>query len=266
MRNGIGSLKRLAFDAARGVGLDLKLERDSRFKIRGLSARWDDGEPNITRGLIAEHSIGGTIVRFFVRDEADFIQKCHVQGRWYEADDLEQLKRFYSGGTFVDIGANVGNHTLYAALVLDAPRVVSFEPNPPAFAICRYNVLLNDLSDRVVLRDFGLASAPSMANVARSPEHNLGATQLSHADGGTLRLVRGDDALADEAPALIKIDVEALELDVIEGIRGTLARHRPAVFVEVDPHNRARFLEMLDGLDYAVAAELANSNFVILPR
>ncbi|HEY0444814.1 MAG TPA: FkbM family methyltransferase, partial [Allosphingosinicella sp.] len=132
--------------------------------------------------------------------------------------------------------------------------------------ICRYNVLLNGLSDRVVLRDVGLASAPSMANVARSPEHNLGATQLSHAAGGTLRLMRGDDALADEAPALIKIDVEALELDVIEGIRGTLARHKPAVFVEVDPHNRARFLEMLDGLDYAVAAELANSNFVILPR
>ncbi len=52
------------------------------------------------------------------------------------------------GGTFVDIGANIGYYTVLAATVVGPRgRVFAFEPEPVNFATLKKNIALNDLKN-----------------------------------------------------------------------------------------------------------------------
>src|SRR5688500_7711411 len=90
--------------------------------VRGLCRRlgfdivkWEKGyDANLPPGVIVQSPAG---VKFFVANEGDHIQRFHLQGRFYEAEELELIGRYFRNGVFVDIGANVGNHSLYAALI-----------------------------------------------------------------------------------------------------------------------------------------------------
>jgi hypothetical protein len=67
-------------------------------------------------------------------------------------------------------------------------------------------------------------------------------------------VARLDDVLA-EAPDIIKIDVEGMEPAVLEGARGVLARHRPAVYVEtLDDAAFAAVAAILGPLGYRAEA------------
>ncbi len=259
-----GKVVRSGLKMLGATGLANRLMRNARFDVVGLEWRWGKDEPFVSRGLVVERTIGGVPVRFFVIDENDHLQQHHMFGTWYEEEELKLMAEHFDGGTFVDIGANVGNHTLYAALVMKAAKVMSFEPNPPAFKACQYSVLLNHLADRVEVFNLGLSDVDERAHIRWSGERNLGATQLETGDG-TLVLKRGDDLLAGEEPSLIKIDVEALEMKVLGGLRGTLQRARPLLFVEVDFANEKEFRAFLRSADYEIVKTLpaaGNTNYL----
>ena len=262
-----GKAVRSALKLLGATGLANRLMRNARFDVVGLEWRWGKDEEFVTRGLVVERSIGDVPVRFFVIDENDHLQQHHMFGRWYEEHELKMMADHFDGGLFVDVGANVGNHTLYAALVMKAARVIAFEPNPPAYQACRYSVLLNELADRVEVHNVGLSDSDEQAHVRWSGERNLGATQLEPGAGG-LVLKRGDELLAGEMPSLIKIDVEALEMKVLGGLRETLRRARPILFVEVDFANEAAFRAFLDDAAYEIVETLpasGNTNYLCRP-
>ncbi|HXH52818.1 MAG TPA: FkbM family methyltransferase [Sphingomicrobium sp.] len=263
-----GRLQRAAFRSIGRTGVDVRLRRNSQYTVSGLHIAWAPDESNITRGLVVEHRIAGRDVRFFVSDENDLLQQHHLMGQFFENNELEVIAKHFEGGTFVDIGANVGNHTLYAALFLKAERVIAFEPNPTAFKILGYNILLNGIAEKCRLHNQGLYSKDANASVVRSPERNLGGTRLAVDQTGSLRLVRGDDALRGDRITFIKIDVEALEIAVLAGLRKTIHTHQPAMLVEVDDSNRRSFFDFLESVGYCISNELAsigNSNFLIRP-
>ena len=177
------------------------------------------------------------------------------------------MAKHFRGGTFVDVGANVGNHTLYFALVKNASKVISFEPNPPAFKACQYSVLLNQLGHRVSVQNFGLSDIDEKAAVQWSGERNLGATKLAPG-AGELVLKNGDNVLAGELPSLIKIDVETLEMKVLAGLKETISRCRPVIFVEVDPVNEHAFQSYLEAHNYSIRETIpaaGNTNYLCGP-
>ena len=168
---------------------------------------------------------------FPLRNPADHIQHgLLATGGFYEAEMLEDLRRrLPPGGLFVDIGANIGNHALFAAGACGA-RVLAFEPSPALADHCAATLAANGLTDRLDLRRQGLGAAPGTARLLPGPGHNAGRTRLQPG-AGEVAVVRLDDVLA-EAPDVIKIDVEGMEPAVLEGARGVLARHHPAIYVE----------------------------------
>lgn len=261
-----GSIVRSGLKLLGMTGLANRLMRNARFDVVGLEWRWAEDETFVTRGLAVERLIDGIPVRFFVLDENDHLQQHHMFGRWYEEDELKLMAGHFDGGTFVDVGANVGNHTLYAALVMNAAKVISFEPNPPPFKACEYSILLNRLGSRVEVHNIGLSDVYEQAGIRWSGERNLGATQLE-TGAGALILKRGDDLLAGEKPSLIKIDVEALEMKVLNGLKETIARCRPILFVEVDHSNEQAFADFLDAANYEMLNRIpANGNTNYLCR
>ncbi|TDH59504.1 FkbM family methyltransferase [Dankookia rubra] len=204
----------------------------------GLGAQRDavlgllrDRTPPAPRERMIPIAHGAWQGRFPLRNPADHIQHGLLStGAFYEAEMLEDLRRrLRPGELFVDIGANIGNHALFAAGPCDA-RVLAFEPSPALAGHCAATLAANGLSARLDLRRLGLGAAPGTARLLPGPGHNAGRTRLD-CGGGEVAVARLDDVLA-ERPEVIKIDVEGMEPAVLEGARGVLARHRPAVYVE----------------------------------
>jgi FkbM family methyltransferase len=231
------------------------------------------GTARLSRGIVSRFETDGEPVAFFVMNEWDYIQKHHLNGSFYEREELELIGCHLSGGVLVDVGANVGNHTIYALKFLGVEKVIAFEPNPAAAELLRINLALNGLSTRVDHRLAGLSDRKGAGSLVAPGHKDLGSTRISvGVTGGASDCVvlGGDEALADEASiAMIKIDTEGMELEVLKGLEATLARHQPKLFVEVDDANRDAFLTLAHGCGYRIVDTYrryaANCNYLLAP-
>lgn len=267
------NLAKATFKAARAslrqIGLDLDVLGTSRTKFAGIRLQWGKEVPGRTRGILVDATVRGEAVYFFVANEYDAIQREHLHGRFYEKEELDLIAEHFEGGVFVDIGANIGNHSLYALKFLNAHKVIAFEPNPVALRILRQNIAANGLCDQTVIHAIGLSDATGRAEVV-TPENNLGGTRLAaRDDDGTIRIMRGDDVLAGEDVDFIKIDTEGLELQVLNGLRGTLARRPVTIFIEIEDANIGQFKSLIEDIGYAIVREYRRyptfTNFLIAP-
>jgi FkbM family methyltransferase len=220
-------------------------------------------------GTIVSTVDSGRSIAWFVMNPKDVIQSEHMRGKFYEQEELDIIRSLYKGGVFVDIGANVGNHALFAARNLGAPRVICFEPNPAAFEILKLNFLLNEVSDRLDLRTVGLSDRADMLPLVAS-ENNLGDGRFGDTtttSDQTLQVLVGDEQLTDVAPGFVKIDVEGMEIRVLAGLRELIGRSRPPMLVEVDAANDRAFVEFLASIDYRIVRTCtrytANCNYAI---
>lgn len=221
---------------------------------------------------VVRAKVHGQPVFFAVQDPRDAIQRHHIRGEFYEAEELAIIARHFPiGGRYCDIGANVGNHAIYVATFLHAARVVLVEPNPPAIALLRANVMLNGL-DRVCdlgRLGIGLSDAAAAAVSMVVPPKNLGGSRIVEGEG-EITLERGDVLLAGERFDFLKIDVEGMEMKVLSGLSGLIAATRPTIFVEVDRANQTAFDDWVKAVDYEVKEDFrryrANVNYLVAPR
>jgi len=168
----------------------------------------------------------------------------------FEPSVVRSYRRLVSAGdTVLDIGANVGAHTLpLARAVGPAGLVVAFEPTAWAFAKLRANLGLNpDLAPRVVAEQAMLVGADRapLAAETYSSWPLVAASDLHPQHLGRLmstaqaRAVTLDDYLAETAVDrvdFVKLDVDGAEPDVLAGGAATIARHRPVIVMELAPY------------------------------
>jgi FkbM family methyltransferase len=161
------------------------------------------------------------------------------------------------GDTFYDIGANVGFVTILAAkLVGPQGRVIAFEPVPENVAAIRENLSLNGI-DWAEVHETAISRRSGSANLIVSDVSafsRLASVSVPTGARGHIevRVDSIDEFLAAgsaPAPDFVKIDVEGAELEVIDGMRETLARHRPVVMCEVHDCN-AQYAELMASLGY----------------
>lgn len=141
------------------------------------------------------------------------------------------------GAVFVDIGANVGQHSLYMAP--HVARVVAFEPWERARTAFLDNIARNRLNN-VVVHPVALGERDEVLPFHVPATSNLGTGSFvaglnDNVAGESLPVRRGDDMLADlDRVDVVKIDTEGFELQVLRGLAETLARHRPVVMFELN--------------------------------
>jgi FkbM family methyltransferase len=130
--------------------------------------------------------------------------------------------------TFVDVGANIGSYTVLAAAVAGA-RAIAFEPVPATFAHLQDNIRLNALDARVQAHNTAVGREPGTVRFTSgfdTVNHVASPTEQQAAAGALATIqvpvVPLDQFAPDLAPALIKIDVEGFETDVIAGARRLL--------------------------------------------
>lgn len=177
-------------------------------------------------------------------------------GEYFEQEVQLFRQIVRDGDMVVDAGANIGAHTVpLARMVGPRGRVLAYEPVRQTFQMLCANVAINSLGwvdchyAALGARDEMLA----LRDVAMDAPENYGAVELAAIPGDIpVPGRRLDGEFSGDRLRLLKIDVEGMEADVLEGARATLARLRPALYVENDRVERSReLLLLLDALGYA---------------
>jgi FkbM family methyltransferase len=149
--------------------------------------------------------------------------------------------------TFVDVGANTGQHSLFMASKMAA--VIAFEPFPPVLERFKQNVLLNQF-DNITLHEVGLGNADSRSEFFMGEVGNqMTGTFAKELTGesksvGSFRIVAGDSLITPETGQrvkLLKIDIEGFERYALEGLQNTLRAGRPVVIQELTSKAEASF-------------------------
>ena len=156
---------------------------------------------------------------------------------------LSQIKH---GDTVIDVGAHVGQYTLFAAGI--GCTVHSFEPEPRTFATLSANVAQNQLV-KVSLNQCALAESSRLSALFSANADNIGATSLlpneyTRKESTVVRCVALDEYLIEHGNpkvSFIKIDVEGAELNVLRGAQSVLSRDHPKIILEFFESRQAAF-------------------------
>lgn len=141
------------------------------------------------------------------------------------------------GMTVVEVGANMGLHSVEMARACAPGPFYAFEPQPRVFQVLCANLALHDVGNAFAYPE-GCGEAEGEAVVPwvdYGREGNFGGVSLlSEGDRGIKVRIRPLDALELPSCGLLKIDVEGFEPQVLRGARETIARCRPLLYVEND--------------------------------
>lgn len=157
----------------------------------------------------------------------------------------------------LDIGANIGNHSVYFSEVCGA-KVLAFEPNDKNYAVlCRNSAGRAIIPLRILVGNGGEYACKEI-----HPE-NMGMCKYAPAGAGE-RAHAIDDLNLDDV-ALIKIDVEGMEREVLDGALKTIERCSPAIMCEADG-NTDEMACFLQTLGYNITGLKAQSGTILAIR
>jgi len=161
---------------------------------------------------------------------------------WGEHELFSQLLK--PGAVVIEAGANIGALTVpLARLAGSQGAVLAFEPERFNFQTLCANLALNNCTNVWALNQ-ALGAANGMINVPAvdpTQPNNFGGVEL-RAGGADVVPVRTVDSLQLGVCNLIKCDVEGMEVEVLQGARETIKRHRPLLYVENDRAERSAVL------------------------
>lgn len=159
------------------------------------------------------------------------------------------------GDIVIDVGANIGAHTLaFSQMVGKHGRVHAFEPQRIVFQMLCANMALNSIGN-VECRQTALASASSATRIPEIrydlPANHGGFQVGDYETGMDIPMERLDDLLDLPHLKLIKIDVEGMEYDVINGAQDTIRKHAPFLYVENDRREKSKpLIELIQSFGY----------------
>jgi FkbM family methyltransferase len=123
------------------------------------------------------------------------------------------------GGLFVDVGANVGTYTLWAAE--QGAEVIALEPAADTFGLLEENIALNRYRVTAVR-----AAAGDHCGSARFTVGLDAGNRLAPDGAAATDLVTVDSLIGDRRVTGMKVDVEGFEIDVLRGAARALADRR----------------------------------------
>lgn len=190
----------------------------------------------------------------------DYIQQRILTERnYYENDSLNYICKEWDNGIvsqaikdncILDIGANIGNHTLYFFFECGIAHAMCFEPIESTYNILKQNIEINHLEQETTLYRTAIGAGRGTASVFHYEKKNIGATQISLKKGGPISVISIDSLKIQKSIKLIKIDVEGFEKAVIDGAKKTIALHKPFIMIEIQPENLDHIKSVLMPLGY----------------
>lgn len=177
-----------------------------------------------------------------------------------EPETIQWINNFQPGSVFWDIGANVGNYSMYAALV-DRVNVIAFEPSASNYYLLNKNIEINGLTDKInslclAFNDTTCLDKLFLSNSEIGSAHcNLSEAKFRPGIHATSQFKQGMIAFTiDEFvekfnplfPNYLKIDVDGIEDKILMGAVKTLSDKRlKSLLVELDCNNEKHLKKII---------------------
>ncbi len=173
-----------------------------------------------------------------LRNDSIVSKSLRLYGEWAQLE-LNLLEKFIPKSSIViDVGCFVGSHSrAFSSMVGKSGRIIAFEARKTISDIALRNSNTSTYNNITVINS-GLGRAESLIDVPKidlSRKENFGALKLKVSDHEnnleTVKLSTLDSFKINRAD-FIKIDVEGMEADVLEGAAKTITKSKPVIFTE----------------------------------
>ncbi len=199
-------------------------------------------------------------IKFYLPDyPSDFIQSSIVFDRnFFDIDTIESVNKYFKDDSIIlDIGSNIGNHSLYWAIVRKAKKIIAFEPCKAIYDVFKENIEINSLDNIITLNNFALGAEETNASINMIFSDNLGGTHIEADDAGSMQIKVLDNLDLDVSHIdFIKIDVEGFELNVLKGAIKTIKKYKPILMIESAGVGLEKVKVLLNELNYSIDLSL----------
>lgn len=207
--------------------------------------------------MIKTISYKNSKAKVYVENPQEYLQSFWNQGLFYESQPgeiLDYIAENYKMGNYIDIGAGIGNHSLFFNQVCQADKVLAFEPNRNNYIRLLKNIILNSLNSKIKIFNFGLSSNLGVKYFDQQDSTNLGIVKTSP-NGTQQNYVTYLDSLkpirALKEIKLIKIDTEDYNIPILKGAIETISTHKPDLYIECGNEKEYQAVkEYLKNLEY----------------
>ena len=185
--------------------------------------------------LLYVHNAGEALSDHIVREQ-DYFEKEILE---YLADKYPQHE------TILDIGANIGNHSVYFSQYLEYSSIIAFEPIPD-----NIELLMKNVKDRpnISIRQEAVGDKTEKVKMTIKRD-NMGACEVNDFGTEVVQQTRVDDWFIISPVTLMKIDVEWRELQVLDGAKNTLKEDKPLILIE---DSSQLYFDTLNSLGYDI--------------
>jgi FkbM family methyltransferase len=199
--------------------------------------------------------VNGRYGTFLINTNDLYVGKAvELYGEYGEQEIALFRQIIRSGQTVLDIGANIGTHTVFfARLVGPHGTVHAFEPQRIIWQQLAANIMLNGLLN---VHSYHLALGEHTGTITVPlldyyTANNFGGVSMQEQGAGETVSLQPLDDLNLPACHFIKIDVEGMEKLVLSGSIKTIEKYRPILYVENDRKDKsAELIKFLFNLKY----------------
>lgn len=194
-------------------------------------------------------------VKFYLPDlhlsHGEFIQnRIFLERNYFEMFHLSCLKDYIKkNAVILDVGANIGNHTIFFAKECSAKKIYAFEPTEKTFQILEENIKINQLTNIVVAMNIALGAKDTNVDMIVDAK-DAGSNRVEENACGGIAMNALDNLIIDDYIDFIKMDVEGYEYEVLKGAEQTIAKYKPDIFVEIFDVNYDKVHQLLSCFGY----------------
>lgn len=193
---------------------------------------------NFKKSTIKNCKVLGIKYKILLDPENGYIDNLiYVFGN-YELETLSFFKKkIKKGNVFVDVGANIGQHSIFVSkLVEDNGKVISFEPIKKLYSQFLKSIEVNNIKN-IKPYNFACGDVNEDGQISIC-KNNAGASSIltknKNQEIQKIKIRKLDDLIKSKVD-FIKIDVEGYEPQVIFGAKNIIKKYKPKILLEYNP-------------------------------
>jgi FkbM family methyltransferase len=170
----------------------------------------------------------------------------------------------------LDIGANIGLWIItYSTILNKNSKIYAFEPQYKIYQCLMKNIFLNN-ANNVIPYNFGLSdeNTTHYMNVDYHQQTNFGAISIvnKHNDNSLQIQCKIGYELNLNNIGFIKIDIEGHEIQALKGLKHTIKKHKPLMFIEIHPNTDSAMetFKLLYNYGYKKVLRFIDSNYLFM--
>lgn len=174
------------------------------------------------------------------------IQRMGEYKTFYELSLLNKIASLNICGTYIDGGANIGNHSVFFNHHCPSEKIYSIEIHPEIYNTLVTNIN-NNSCNKCIPINIGLNDCEKNVKLSDLCNTNIGMTHIISEDGN-IPVKKLDDIIPeDENITLIKLDIEGYEKNALIGAEQIIKRCKPIIIAEMSNS------ELYKEFDYEIA-------------